>query len=69
MYLSDHLQPTNSSFNIIEAKWPTPMRMCWDPSSVNIGAYRFPDDDECHKTQTFQELSDHYPVVADFTFP
>ena len=69
MFLKDYQQPTTSSFNIIEAKWSSPMKMCWDPNSSNIGAYRFPDDAECHKTELFEELSDHFPVVADFTFP
>ena len=68
MFLTDHKQPTSSTYEIMEAKTNTKMRMCWDPNSLNIGAYRFPDTLECHDTEKFDELSDHYPIVADFTF-
>ena len=42
--------------------------MCWKVNEVNIGLYRFPDSSECHKTKQFKDLSDHFPVVADFNF-
>ena len=70
MFLTDYQQPTSSSFNIMEAKWSSPMRICWEPYIVDTFVpYRVPDDADCRKTETFEELSDHFPVVADFTFP
>ena len=69
MFLSDYEEPTSSSFDILDSKTTSAMRMCWDLNKVDVGVYRFPDSPECHETKQFRDLSDHFPVVADFTFP
>ena len=68
MYLTDFQQPTSSNLDILQAKWTSPMPMCWDPDSYNIGAYRAPYSSECDETESFEDLSDHYAVVSEFTF-
>ncbi len=69
LYLRAHLQPSAHTLTVLEARWGALMPMCWDPNRYNVGAYRAPHSDECHDTDAFDELSDHYPVVSDLTFP
>ena len=68
MYLSEYEKPSSSNLEVLDSKTTSPMKICWGVNKENIGSYRFPDSPECRETREFRDLSEHFPLVAEFTF-
>ena len=68
MYLSEYEKPSSSNLEVLDSKTASPMKICWGVNKENIGSYRFPDSPECRETREFRDLSEHFPLVAEFTF-